>query len=201
MMLRSISGKSRLALVLALLAALSYAYSLSSERWVRAGIADIPFAIALDDRVRGGFEMFLKVDGVTGDSNDSIGKHRNEIDIDSYAWDVSRPSGKPTLNVFRVTMPAGRASPKLLMNAAGGVKIQRVVLSVRTKGADQDFLKWILTDAKIASYGTVGNIHGDGIEDQISFSFGKIEVEYAPAEGGATVKAGWDQRTGGSVGN
>jgi type VI protein secretion system component Hcp len=79
----------------------------------------------------------------------------------------------------------------------------RVVLSVRRAGSDQDFLKWILTDARVASFQTVGNIHGDGVQDAVTFVFSKIEVEYRQTlpDGslGTTVRAGWDQRTNKAV--
>lgn len=198
--LRQRIRKQHVALALVSVAALSWAYGFSTDQTVRADTAGIPMAIAKDDRVSGNLEMFLKVDGIAGNSMDN--KHKGEIDIDSYSWNVSRPlgAGKPSMQTFTVTMPAGRASAKLFLHTAGSVKMQRVILAARKAGAGQDFLTWTLTDVNLVSFQTVGNTHGDGVQDAVSFSFGKIEVSYLPPEGGDAVKAGWDQRTGKSVG-
>ncbi len=146
------------------------------------------------------YEMFLKLDTITGESTDP--HHRGEILIDSFAWGETRSiaSTKPTMDGFTFTMPVNKASPKIFLYTAGGLKIGRSVLSVRKIGSSADSLRWILTDAKIVSYQTVGNTHGDGVSDQIVLVPGKIEVELVPKDGSATVKAGWDQRTGKSVG-
>lgn len=187
--------------MLVLVAALSFIISESRDHFMRASFSSLPMAIAKDARVTGDLEMFLKIDGISGDSVDQ--DHKGEIAVDSYAWEESRPMAaqKPTMQVFTVTLPAGRASPKLFLHVAGGVKISRAVLSVRRKGGNQDFIKWTLTDTVISSYKTVGNTRGDGIAEQISFTFGKIETLFVPDDGSVAQKAGWDLRTGKSVGN
>ncbi len=163
--------------------------------------SSIPLAIAFDERLSKDLSMFLKIDGIAGTANDA--KHRGEILIDSYAFQADRPLGstRPNLQVFTVTMPTSQASPQLFINAAGGVKIPRIILSVKQTNGTQDILRWILSDVTILSYKTVGNIHGDGVSDALSFSFGRIQVEYTPLDGSTPQKAGWDQRVGKSTGN
>lgn len=195
--------KHYVALGLVLLALFSWMLRASYEEGsIRAelNVSDIPMAIAKDDRVNGNLQMFLKLDTIAGNAEGA--KHKGEIDIDSYAWSVERQSGsaKPSMQTFTLTLPAGRASPKLFLMNAGGVKFQRAVLAVQNAGTEQDVFRWILTDVAITSFKTVGNVRGDGIADQIILSFAKVEVEYMLPEGGAPIKAGWDQRTGKSVG-
>lgn len=193
--------KQHIALGLAMLALLSYAYSIGLDktgRHTQADIAGIMTAVAKDDA--SGYEMFLKLDSIQGDSDDA--KHRNEVVVDSFAWTETRAAGKTAMNGFTMTMPVSRASAKMFLFGASGTKISRIVLSVRKAGG-QDFLKWTLTDVTIVSYQTVGNTHGDGVTDQVTFSFGKIEVEYRQVLPDGTLgpaqNAGWDQRTGKSV--
>ncbi len=195
--------KQHLAVALALLAVLSYAYSIGldqSGKTMQARQIGIMTALAADDA--SGYEIFLKLDAIQGDSDDS--KHRNEIVVDSYAWTEVRAVGAPkvSMNGFTITMPVSRASAKMFLFGASGTKIARVVLSVR-KDNGLDFLKWTLTDGQITSYQTVGNTHGDGVSDQITITFGKIEVEYRQVLPDGTLgpaqNAGWDQRTGKSV--
>lgn len=193
--------KHYVALGLVVLAIVSWMVRTSFEQGsLRAAfsVSSIPMAIAKDERVSGNLLMFLKLDDIAGNAQST--KHKGEIDIDSYAWSVDRSGTKPSLQSFTLTLPSGRASPKLFLMTAGGVKLQRAILSVQQSGTEQDFLRWIFTDVAITSYKTVGNVHGDGMSDQIVLSFAKAEVEYTPPEGGAPVKAGWDLRTGKSVG-
>ena len=203
--LSQIRTKQCVAFSLATLAILSYVYAITADhRGARTvGSIGMPLALAKTDGTGTQYEMFLKLDGVTGDSADT--KHRNEVQVDSYAWTQSRTAtaGRPTMDGFRVTMPASKAPPRLFLFNAGALKISRAVLTVRIAGTDQDFLKWTFTDALPVAFQTVGNTHGDGLMDQVIFSPAKVEVDYTQPmpDGtlGQTVHAGWDQRTNKSV--
>lgn len=195
--------KKRLAAALSLVAGLSFVFTLAAERSSFSTVTHptgILTALAKEDASGGpAYDMFLKVDTIAGDANDA--KHKNEIVVDSFSWEEARAinASRPTMEGFRVTMPASSASPKFFLYGAGGTKIPRVVLSVKIRGSQQDFLKWTLTNAQVLSYKTVGNAHGDGISDQIIFSFSKIEAEYRQPlpDGtlGPVMQGGWDQRT------
>lgn len=187
--------KHHVALVLVAFALLSYAYALTRDR-----VSDSGMLTAVAAEQAQNYRMFLKLDTIPGESTDA--QHRTEIEIDSFAWSVSRgmAAAKPTLDGLTITMPVNKASGKIMLYTAGRLKIARAVLSVRKNGSNDDFLRWILTDSYAVSYQTVGNTHGDGVKDQVTFTAGKVEVEYKPMDGSALVKAGWDQRTGKSVG-
>jgi type VI protein secretion system component Hcp len=197
---RSRLRKPFIALALALLAVLAYLLSLSGERISSdksGSVAGVLTAVAKDDM--NNYQMFLKADTVQGESIDE--KHKGETEIDSFSWQEQRNSNvsKPTMGGFQVTMRASKASPQLFLYGAGGTRIPRVVLAVRKAGVNQqDFLKWTLTDAYIASFKTVGNTHGDGIQEEVIFGFSKVEVEYRQQMPDGTlstpIRQGWDQR-------
>lgn len=191
-------SKFHLALVLVIAALVGSLIALINDR--PEGMGMLTAAAAINTSGQPQYEMFLKLDNLQGESADM--KHKGEIPVDSFAWSGTRPAGakQPSLNGLTVTIPTGRASPKLFLNMAGALKISRAVLSVRKAGSGDDFLKWILTDTFITSYQTVGNTHGDGVTDQIVLMPGKIEVELKAADG-TVVKSGWDLRTGKSVSN
>ncbi|OGJ66637.1 hypothetical protein A3A67_00390 [Candidatus Peribacteria bacterium RIFCSPLOWO2_01_FULL_51_18] len=187
--------KPFIALALALLAVLSYLYNFSGDRV--GGVKDLSdagilTAVAKEDASV--YKMFLKVDTVTGDSADE--KHRSETDADSFAWQIQRDasSGRPAMDGFRVTMRVSKASPSLFLYGAAGTRVPKVILAVRRDNSKEDFLKWILTDVYVASFKTVGNTQGDGLQDEVVFGFSKIEVEYKQTDG-KTVRKGWDIRT------
>lgn len=154
-----------------------------------------------------GIEMFLKIDGIPGESTDT--RHPDEIDILSYTWGESQPVGpssgtggagvgKVTMQEFQFAMHVNKASPKLFLACAGGVHIRNAVLTIRHSGSNpMDFLKWTFTEVTVASYHTSATAPpGEPPTDQVGFRFAKIETEYIPlnANGtpGAPVKAGWD---------
>lgn len=195
--------KKRIALALALVAGLSFVFTLVNDHAPSPSVlppAGILTALAKDDASgKPVYDLFLKVDTITGDANDA--KHKNEIIVDSFSLGETRAinASRPTMDGFRITMPMSTASPKLFLYGAGGTKIPRIVLSVKLRGSQQDFLKWTLTSAQVLSYQTVGNAHGDGISDQVVFSFSKIDTEYRQPlpDGtlGPAVQGSWDQRT------
>ena len=153
-------------------------------------------------------DMFLKIDGIEGESTDV--KHKNEIAILSYAWGEAQPApaggagggaGKIAMQDFHFSMHVNKASPKLFLACAKGQHFKEVVLAVRRTGASPaEFLKWRFTDVLISSYQTAGDSATGALPvDDASLKFSKIEVEYSPVKPdgtlGTPVKAGWDSKT------
>ena len=152
-------------------------------------------------------DMFLKIDGISGESTDA--RHRDEIDVLSYNWGESQPptassasgssaAGRVTMRDFHFAMHVNKASPKLFLACASGAHIRNAILTVRLTGANPvEFLKWTLTDVAVASYQTAASVaSGEAPTDQVSLRFTKIEMEYTPVKPdgslGAPIKEGWD---------
>jgi len=137
-------------------------------------------------------DMFLKIDGIPGESTDA--NHKDEINILSFTWGESQPvapisggggaAGKVTMQDFHFTMRANKASPKLFLACANGAHIKNAIFTVRRAGAGAlEFLKWTLTDVTVGSYQTSDNAPaGDPLTDEINLRFAKIEVEYRPVK-------------------
>jgi len=157
-------------------------------------------------------DMFLKIDGVDGESTDV--RHKNEIAILSYAWGEAQPApaggagggaGKIAMQDFHFSMAVNKASPKLFLCCANGAHFKNAVLTLRRTGSSPiEFLKWRFTDVLVTSYQTASDISNGALPmDQVSLSFGKIEVEYIPVKPDGTpdtpVKAGWDRKTNKAV--
>jgi|SRR4029077_813112 type VI secretion system secreted protein Hcp len=151
-------------------------------------------------------EMFLKIDGIQGESTDA--SHKDEINILSYTWGESLPaatargSGTGAARVimqdFHFVMRVNKASPKLFLACANGARIKNAILTVRRAGAGAlEFLKWTFTDVTVVAYQTAADVPpGDPPTDQVNLRFAKIEVEYRPVKPDgspdAPVKAGFD---------
>jgi len=151
-------------------------------------------------------EYFLKISGIQGESTDS--KHKGEIELEAFSWGETQVppaggggsgggAGKVQIQDFQVTLRTSKASPKLLLACAKGQHFQEAVMVARkVGGAKHEFLKFRLREVLISSYQTGGSEQADLPIEQLSLSFGKIEIEYRPTKADGSldtpVTAGWD---------
>jgi type VI secretion system secreted protein Hcp len=158
-------------------------------------------------------DYFLKIKGIEGEAQDKT--HKNEIEVESWSFGETNAgthaggsgggAGKVAMQDFHFVMKVNKASPKLFLACATGEHIPDAKLTCRKAGKEQqEFLIYKFTDLLIASYQTGGSGHGDVVPtDQISFNFGKIEVEYKPqnADGalGGSIPAGYNLKTNAKV--
>ena len=142
-------------------------------------------------------DIFLKIDGIDGESADS--KHKDEIDILSWSIGATNAgsmahgggggTGRVSFQDLHFTKRIDKASPKLMEHCASGKHIKKAVLVCRKQGGDQmDFLTITLTDLLVSSIQMGGS--GDDSE-QISLNFSHIEKKYTAqnekgAKGGDT---------------
>jgi type VI secretion system secreted protein Hcp len=130
-------------------------------------------------------DIFLKIDGIQGESQDD--SHKNEIEVLSWSWGESQVgsaalgggmgAGKVSMQDFHFTMYTGRATAKLMNACATGEHITEATLSVRKPGGQPyDYLKIKFNDLLITSYQTGGS--GEIPIESCSFNFTKVQVEY-----------------------
>src|SRR5918998_189662 len=131
------------------------------------------------------FDIFLKIDGIQGESTDA--QHRDEIEAASFSWGAAQQGttstgsggggGKVGFQDLHALMPVSQASPQLFLACAQGRHLKTAVLTCRRAGGrDQhDFLKVTLTDVIVASYQTNGQAEGGVPVDAVSFAYALIE--------------------------
>jgi type VI secretion system secreted protein Hcp len=151
-------------------------------------------------------KMFLKVDGIQGESQNKL--HKGEIDIIAFSWgeeNATSPSqgggggaGKVSKQPFRFVMKVNKASPKIFLAVAEGKHFKSAVLTVaKTGGQKAEFLIWTLSEVIFTSYQTAADSEGNPFPtDSFSLRFSKIEISYRPQKADGTldtpVEAGWD---------
>jgi type VI secretion system secreted protein Hcp len=153
-------------------------------------------------------DYFLKIDGITGESQDE--KYSGHIEIETFSWGATNTgsaahgtgqgSGKVHLQDLHITKLACKASPTLFQQCAQGKHIPNAQLIVRKAGGDKpvEYYTIKLKDVLISSFQDGG--HGSGGNtiptEQLSINYSHIEFEYKPqnargvAEGSVTGK--WD---------
>jgi type VI secretion system secreted protein Hcp len=151
-------------------------------------------------------DMFLKIDGIEGESSDD--KHKNEIEVESFSWGLTQTgslafgggagAGKAQFQDFHFVTNTSKASPKLFLTCAAGEHIKEATLTVRKSNSDskQDYLFIKMNDVLISSYQTGGSQGGGNPVDQVSLNFAKIEYSFKPQKPDGSLDAaivgGWD---------
>ncbi len=153
--------------------------------------------------LQGAVDMFLKLNGIEGESADSI--HKGEIDVLSWSWGASNPaivSGgvptatKTTTDGFTITKTVDKATPKLMEKMVTGAQIPDGTFTVRKAGANPvEIITILFTDILITSISTGSAANDDGVQENVSFVFGKVTFNYTPVDASGkaskTVNATW----------
>jgi type VI secretion system secreted protein Hcp len=151
-------------------------------------------------------DIFLKLDGIKGESQDAT--HKDEIEVISWNWAVSQTStmhsgsgggsSKATVSDLSITHWMDCASPNLMKYALTGKHVPSAVLVVRKAGGNPlEFLKFTMTDVIITNVRPSGDNGESGRpKEQVSLSFSKVKQEYVTqnAQGGSggTISAAYD---------
>ncbi|MFH0730431.1 MAG: type VI secretion system tube protein Hcp [Pseudomonadota bacterium] len=134
-------------------------------------------------------DMFLKVEGIKGESHDSA--HKDEIDVLSWSWGATQSgtfsggggggSGKVNFNDMSFTKYVDSSSHALLKHVATGKHIKEALLTVRKAGDKPlEYVKLKMTDCLISSVQSGASGGEDRIMESISFNFAEFEYIYTP---------------------
>lgn len=135
-------------------------------------------------------QYFMKIDGIEGESQDE--QHKGAIELDSWSFGgttsgalkpgAGAGAGKFTAQDFQFTAKVSKASPMLFLACTTGKRFAKATLTGR-KGGDRrpiDYFTITLTDVQISSYQESGANGAEGVMEQVSCAFTKIQLEYRP---------------------
>jgi len=151
-------------------------------------------------------DIFLKIEGVPGESTDA--KHKGELDLESFSWGETNSgssghaggggTGKVSPHDFVFTKRLDKSSPMLFIGCATGQHFKDATLTVRKAGGEQhEYFKVKMMDVMISGYQTAGREGSGGlVSESISLNFAKLEMSYKEQKpdgslGGET-KQGYD---------
>ena len=155
--------------------------------------------------VTGAVDIFLKIDGIDGESNDSI--HSDEIDVLSWSWEVSNSgtthvagsagNGEPSFEDLSVTKYIDKSSAPLLLHAASGRRISEAELVVRKAGGTPlEFLKLEMKNIIVTKISTGGTVAEDRPTEKVNFNFAAFRLTYveqnADGSGGSSNVTEWN---------
>ena len=132
-------------------------------------------------------DMFLKLEGIEGESNDEIKK--NHIEISSFSFGGSNSgsfnaatgggTSKANLQDVHFTKQIDKSSPNLFGVLTNGKHIDKATITVRKAGGDpKDYMTITLTPCFVSSYNLSGHDGGGMPQESFSLNYDKIEFEY-----------------------
>ena len=153
------------------------------------------------------FDAFLKLDGVTGESQKA--NHTGEIDIMSFSWGASNSTsvgtgtgastGKVSVSDFSIMKSTDSSSPPLFQKCCDGSVIATgdVTLQRQVSGNATPYLVYNFTNVYVTSVqwsGSGGS--GDSPSESCTFFFEVGTVDYTPQKddgtAGNAIHGGWD---------
>lgn len=151
-------------------------------------------------------DIFLKINGIDGESQDN--DHKNEIEVLDWSWAIIQESnmhsgsgggaGKATVEDLEFQHFVDRSSPNLMKYCLTGKHIDEAVLTVRKAGGNPlEYLKITMNDVvvtKVQPYGS--SKESVRVNERVRLSFARVKQEYtvqnAQGGSGGAVTASYD---------
>jgi len=152
-------------------------------------------------------DMFLKLDGIKGESQDH--KHKDEIHIESFSWGMNQTgahgagggggAGKVSVHDISITKHVDKSSPALMLACCNGKHIPSGLITVRKAGEKPlEYLKIKLSDILISGVQEAGH-GGVTLSESVTINFGKFHIEYLEQKADGTGvpggEMGWDVKS------
>jgi type VI secretion system secreted protein Hcp len=140
-----------------------------------------------------GAAMFLKLDGINGESQDE--RHKEEIEVFSWNWGlasyITNTITRVTFQDLTLTKPTDRATPPLILATCNGRHLRNAVLTIEHPFSQQIFYRLNFTNVIVSHFAQAGASGGSATES-FGLRFSAIQVEYTEPRSGAGYTAGWD---------
>ncbi|MFM0647724.1 type VI secretion system tube protein Hcp [Paraburkholderia bryophila] len=132
-------------------------------------------------------DMYMRVDGVTGESKDA--NHKGWIDIQSYSWGAAQPGnmatgsgggiGKASFQDLEVETFMDKAAPAILKYCANGRHLPQVEVSVcKAGGAQIEYLRITLSEVLVTSVLQGAARTSEAVQVTYAFQAAKVRKQY-----------------------
>jgi type VI secretion system secreted protein Hcp len=133
-------------------------------------------------------DMFLKIDGIQGESQDKT--HKNEIEILSVSFGVSNAgsgaygmgsgTAKAAVSDAHIMKHVDKSTPSLWKYCFQGKTVGDADITVRKAGGDSpvEYLKYKLSEVFVSSVQDSGSDGAGVATESLSLNFAKVEITY-----------------------
>lgn len=149
-------------------------------------------------------DMFLTIDDIKGESQDSACKE--QIEIISWNWGLSQAgsahsgtgggSGKVSARDISFIKMTDRSTPQLMKLCCSGKHFAKAVLTVRKAGEKPlNYLTLELFDGLVSSVAISAGKRSERVSETVSLNFASYKYTYTPqnkdGSGGGSIPAQW----------
>src|ERR1041384_7025439 len=131
-------------------------------------------------------DMFLKLDGIKGESADH--KHSGEIHIESFSWGMNQTgahstgggggAGKVSVHDISITKHVDKSTPALMLHCCNGKHIKDGLITARKAGEKPvEYLKIKMEYILISAVQDAGH-GGEFLTENVTLNFSKFHVTY-----------------------
>ena len=150
-------------------------------------------------------DMFLKLDGVNGESKDKV--HTKEIDVLAWSWGMSNSgsahvgggagSGKVSVQDLCVSKYVDSSSPNLMLACCSGTHYKDALLTVRKAGGTPvEYIKVKMETVLVSGVSSGGSSAEDRLTENLILNFAKVSMDYTPQDAkgaaGTAIPFAWD---------
>ena len=153
-------------------------------------------------------DMFIKFDGVNGESTDDT--HKQECELFSFSFGASNAAnitsattgaaaaGRVSIQDFSISKRIDDASSTIFNKMAVGDHFATATVTIRKPSgqAPLEFLIYKFSECYITSYSISGSDGGGNPIESVSFASKKVTFQYTSQEesggSGGTTSTGWD---------
>ena len=132
-------------------------------------------------------DMFMKLEGITGESQDSV--HKGEVDVLAWSWGISNSgtthtgggggAGKANFQDLSFTKWVDLASTPLMLATANGKHVTKATLVVRKAGEHPlEYITIVMTECLVTSISTGGSGGEDRLTENVTLNFKEVAVTY-----------------------
>lgn len=132
-------------------------------------------------------DMFLKIDGVEGESEDKT--HKGEINVLAWSWGMSQGgtthiakgsgAGKVNVQDISFTKYVDKSSNLLSMACCNGKHFAKAKLTVRKAGENPlEYIVIKMEDLIVTSVSTGGSGGEELLTENVTLNFARVEYEY-----------------------
>lgn len=156
-------------------------------------------AVWLATMPAGAGQMFLKLAGVDGESQDKL--HPKEIEVLAWSWGMtqgrsSTGAGVPNIQEITVMKWLDKSSPALLRAVCDGHQFTNAVLTIRKSADTADYYRIELTGVQARALQSAGSSGEDRFAESVWLRFQTFKMDYVQvaADGTSGARNGlfWD---------
>lgn len=154
-------------------------------------------------------DVFLKLDGIAGESTDD--QHAGESPVFKFSQAATNTAsgggggggatGRPTIADMKLTKPVDSATPRIFDSLVQGRHLRDAMVTFRRRGEDRfEYLRYEIEDVLVTRHEVLTPTTNGGPVEELALNFARITITYIPqrsdGSAGTPIRVTYDLRRG-----